>query len=56
MIANGDKSLLKTPCTCRYFGYQKDYLGTIVGILCGFTAFFWFISVVCLKFLNFQRR
>ena len=41
---------------CRYFGYKQNYLWQITGVLCAFTIFFWFISVVCLKFLNFQRR
>ena len=37
-------------------GYKPSFIGPIVGILFGFAIFFAALSVVCLRFLSFQKR
>ncbi|XP_024168667.1 pleiotropic drug resistance protein 1 isoform X2 [Rosa chinensis] len=39
-----------------YFGYRKDFLGVVVAVLVGFSAFFVFIFAFAIKKLNFQKR
>ncbi|XP_024171768.2 pleiotropic drug resistance protein 1 isoform X3 [Rosa chinensis] len=39
-----------------YFGYRKDFLGVVVAVLIGFSAFFVFIFAFAIKKLNFQKR
>ncbi|XP_062030524.1 pleiotropic drug resistance protein 1-like isoform X1 [Rosa rugosa] len=39
-----------------YFGYSKDFLGVVVAVLVGFSAFFVFIFAFAIKKLNFQKR
>lgn len=42
--------------TRTYFGYRKDFLGVVVAVLVGFSAFFIFIFAFAIKKLNFQKR
>eukprot|EP00891_Asterochloris_glomerata_P005114 jgi/Astpho2/5114/Aster-06326 len=38
------------------YDYQLSFIGPIVGIMFGFIIFFAGLAIVCLKFVNFQKR
>lgn len=39
-----------------HFGYSRDLMGPVAGVLVGFTVFFAFMFGFCIKALNFQHR
>lgn len=39
-----------------HFGYDSDFMGSVAGVLVGFTIFFAFVYTYYIKTLNFQMR
>lgn len=39
-----------------YYGYDRNFMGAVAGVLVGFTVFFAFMFAYCIKTLNFQMR
>ncbi|PHT49414.1 Pleiotropic drug resistance protein 3 [Capsicum baccatum] len=40
----------------RYFGYKRDFLGVVAGVLVAYAVVFAFIFAFAIKAFNFQRR
>lgn len=38
------------------YGYHLSFIGPVVGILLGFTIFFAGLGILCLMFVNYQKR
>lgn len=38
------------------FNYETSWIGTVIGILCGWMVFFGALAILSLKFINYQRR
>ena len=50
-----------TPTTVKAFlhdsfAYDLSFIGPVVGILFGFTIFFAGLGILCLMFINYQKR
>lgn len=52
----GSDSLTIKQYLANFYGYDLGFIGPVVGILFGFIIFFAGLAILCLMFVNYQRR
>ncbi|GLJ08413.1 hypothetical protein SUGI_0088240 [Cryptomeria japonica] len=55
IMVNGQQSIPLNKYVEEYFGYHRDFIGSVAVVLIGFGVFFAIMFSICIKVLNFQK-